>query len=138
MSESDELIINGRRLVQLVNGRKGAYVPDHPKRNSRGYVLLARYLMEQHLGRYLTEYEQVHHINGLKTDDRLENLVVVTKGEHFSIHSDSHRELDYTRIKELMDEGLGYRRIAKMLDYNPESTKSAVRRIRKESPVGEK
>lgn len=128
MSRSGEL-----RTAKLVNGRMGVYQPDHPKCNSRGYVLLARYIMEQHLGRYLTEYEQVHHINGVKTDDRLENLVVVTRGEHFSIHEDSHRTLDYSKIKELMDQGLGYRKIAKQLGYKIESVKSAVRRIKAEN-----
>jgi hypothetical protein len=121
------------RIVNLVKGRKGIYAPDHPKCNSRGYVLYSRWLMEQHLGRYLTEYEQVHHINGVKTDDRIENLQVVTRGEHSSIHSDGHRTLDYSRIKELMDQGMSYRKISRLLSYNVESTKSAVRRLRLEA-----
>jgi len=127
--------LEGKRIAKLVKGRLGIWIPDHPKANSRGYVLLARWIMEQHLGRYLTEFEQVHHINGVKDDDRLENLRVVTRGEHFSIHEDSHRTLDYSRIKELMDQGLGYRKIAKQLDYKIESVKSAVKRIRAENKV---
>lgn len=123
------------RTAKLVNGRLGVHVPGHPKANSRGYVLLARYIMEQHVGRYLTEYEQVHHINGVKTDDRLENLMIVTRGEHSSIHADSHRTLDYARIKELMGQGLGYTKIAKLLDYKIESVKSAVRRIKAEQKI---
>jgi len=135
MQRSGELDLSRLRLARLVGDRMGVWVPDHPKANSRGYVLLARYIMEQHLGRYLTEYEQVHHINGVRTDDRFENLIVVTKGEHFGIHSDSHRTLDYAKIKELMDQGLGYRKIAKQLEYKIESVKSAVRRIRAENKV---
>lgn len=127
MSDSEEL-----RFARLVGDRMGVYAPDHPKCNSRGYVLYARWLMEQHLGRYLTEYEQVHHINGVRTDDRIENLRVVTRGEHHSIHADSHRTLDYSKIKELMDQGMGYRKIAKLLEYKVESVKSAVRRLKAE------
>lgn len=45
-----------------------------------------RYLMEQHFGRKLEEDEIVHHINGNRTDNRIENLEVVTRAEHIEIH----------------------------------------------------
>jgi hypothetical protein len=44
--------------------------------------LLHRHLMEQHLGRALRRDEHVHHINGDRYDNRIENLEVVSALTH--------------------------------------------------------
>ena len=52
-----------------------------------------RYVMEQHLGRKLKRQEVVHHINGVKSDNRLENLMLFkTDSEHISHHRKTHPE----------------------------------------------
>lgn len=41
-----------------------------------------RYVMEKHLGRKLNEDEHIHHINGIRNDNRLKNLQIVSNQEH--------------------------------------------------------
>jgi predicted nucleic acid-binding Zn ribbon protein len=45
-----------------------------------------RFLMEQHIGRRLERFEFVHHKNGDKRDNRIENIELVTPAQHALEH----------------------------------------------------
>jgi hypothetical protein len=75
---------NWRGGRQKIRGYVRVYAPDHHslqhKPHGRRYVLEHRLVMEQALGRPLEPHERVHHVNGVKDDNRIENLELWTTG----------------------------------------------------------
>ena len=89
----------GGRIID--NGYVNIWKPEHPNAQKSGYVREHRLVMSNHLGRPLKEYEDVHHINEVKDDNRIENLELLTRSEHASYHEkkDKGKHTRKNRIK---------------------------------------
>jgi len=65
--------------------------------SGRGYIFIGhkrkhQELMEKKLGRRLKKGEVVHHIDGDKLNNNLDNLVVMSRSEHMKLHTNLRKE----------------------------------------------
>ena len=67
-----------------------AVVPEHPKATKNHYVLMHRVVMENFLGRMLTDEEVVHHKDHNKKNNSIDNLELMTTVAHQEMHSKEH------------------------------------------------
>ena len=74
-------IMRNPRRINVVG-----YVEIYDKQSRHSCVLEHRYLMEDFLKRKLLPGEQIHHKNGIKTDNELSNLEVIDIHDHGRIH----------------------------------------------------
>lgn len=80
-----------RSSIRITPGYILVWCPEHPnankgKRNNPGYLFEHRLVMSNSLKRPLKKSEHVHHINGNKADNRIENLQIMSNSEHRKYH----------------------------------------------------
>jgi hypothetical protein len=78
---------------------------EHPFADRQGYIQEHRLKVEVKIGRYLTKEEKIHHINGIKTDNRIENLMLFPNdSKHHKFHQKIKQFGFTTPIKRQIDE----------------------------------
>ena len=80
---------NWKGVIKDSGGYTLIHKPDHPFRNQHGQVLEHRLVMEDVLGRFLAHDERVHHINNVRSDNRIKNLKL------FNSHAEHLRSIPH-------------------------------------------
>lgn len=77
---------NGGKIISS-HGYIAIHMPKHPYADKRGYVYEHRLVVEEHIGRYLSPEEVVHHKDLNKTNNDISNLQILSNSEHRKIHA---------------------------------------------------
>lgn len=79
------------------DGYEEVYFPTHPNASSIGTIFVHRLVAEDFLGRYLLPQECVHHIDGIKNHNNINNLwIFKTTSDHIKYHTAIKNGSDFT------------------------------------------
>lgn len=71
----------------LKKGYVMVFQKNHPRASNNNYVLEHVIIIEKYLGRLLLPHENIHHKNGIKNDNRIENLELWIKPQPSGIRA---------------------------------------------------
>lgn len=71
-------------------GKFRVYRPDYPRVHNNGYAFRAHIVWWLKHDEHVPDGYVIHHKNGIKDDDRLENLELMEHGEHTILHHKKH------------------------------------------------
>jgi endogenous inhibitor of DNA gyrase (YacG/DUF329 family) len=92
---------NGRNVKKDNHGYVMIWEPSHPRKAFHGWQYEHRFLVEKSIGRMLEKSEHVHHINGVKDDNRLENLEIMDANDHARLSVQDYRDQIKRELAEL-------------------------------------
>jgi len=80
------------------DGYRMLYLPDHSRSHKNGYVYEHILVMEKKIGRKVSIKWHIHHLNGIRNDNRPENLALVKPNKH---ERNTIKKILQARIREL-------------------------------------
>jgi hypothetical protein len=84
---------------KTTHGYRQVLMPWHPRADSSGYVMEHIAVWEEETGVTVPPGFCIHHLNGNKSDNRIENLCLMLHGAHTKYHHSGKKRSEETRAK---------------------------------------